>query len=162
MFQGLLCALISPATGCLAGNYTHFDVAVYIPVGAVRSFENLRTLSNNWRRISSQLKVDKVYIEVQRNRELAGDDLLERVKQFFLDRGVRVAGGMALSDGGSGQFRSFCYTDPQDREFVKKPPNWPPGILTRSFRTIFSLSPPNMIPTSRPRGKKAGPNSGWT
>jgi hypothetical protein len=108
-----------PATGGLAGNYTNFDVAIYIPVGAVRSFENPRTLSNNWRRISGQLKVDKVYIEVQRNRELAGDDLLERVKKFFLDRGVRVAGGMALSDGGSGQFRSFCYTNPKDREFVK-------------------------------------------
>jgi hypothetical protein len=117
--RGLLCALALPALSCLAGNYTNFDVAIYIPVGAVRSFENPRTLSNNWKRISSQLKVDKVYIEVQRNRELAGDDLLERVKQFFLDRGVRVAGGMALSDGGSGQFRSFCYTDPKDREFVK-------------------------------------------
>ena len=118
-FWIFLCALALPATGCLAGNYTNFDVAIYIPVGAVRSFENPRTLSNNWRRISSQLKVDKVYIEVQRNRELAGDDLLERVKKFFLDRGVRVAGGMALSDGGSGQFRSFCYTNPKDREFVK-------------------------------------------
>jgi hypothetical protein len=117
--RGLLCALALPALSCLAGNYTNFDVAIYIPVGAVRSFENPRTLSNNWKRISSQLKVDKVYIEVQRNRELAGDDLLERVKQFFLDRGVRVAGGMALSDGGSGQFRSFCYTNPKDREFVK-------------------------------------------
>ncbi len=118
-FWKLLCALALPATGCLAGNYTNFDVAIYIPVGAVRSFENPRALSNNWRRISRQLKVDKVYIEVQRNRLLAGDDLLERVKQFFLDRGVRVAGGMALSDGGSGQFRSFCYTNPKDREFVK-------------------------------------------
>ncbi|MGB7747251.1 MAG: hypothetical protein WBN75_08185 [Verrucomicrobiia bacterium] len=119
LLRGLLCALALPATGCLAGNYTNFDVAIYIPVGAVRAFENPRTLSNNWRRISSQLKVDKVYIEVQRNRELAGDDLLERVKKFFVDRGVKVAGGMALSDGGNGQFRSFCYTDPKDREFVK-------------------------------------------
>src|SRR5208283_4898142 len=48
------------------------------------------------------------------------DALLEQVKKFFLDRGVRVAGGMALSDGGSGQFRSFCYTDPADREFIKQ------------------------------------------
>jgi hypothetical protein len=118
-FRKLLCALALPATCCLAGNYTNFDVAIYIPVGAVRTFENPETLSNNWERISGQLKVDKVYIEVQRNRLLAGDDLLERVKKFFLEKGVRVAGGMALSDGGSGQFRSFCYTDPKDREFVK-------------------------------------------
>ena len=111
-------SILLAAVCCTAGNYANFDVAIYIPVGAVRSFDNPRTLSNDWRRISSQLKVDKVYIEVQRNRELAGDDLLERVKKFFLDRGVRVAGGMALSDGGSGQFRSFCYTNPKDREFV--------------------------------------------
>jgi len=119
-FWKLLCALALPATSCLAGNYTNFDVAIYIPVGAVQSFDDPEVLTNDWTRISSQLKVDKVYIEVQRNRQLAGDELLERVKKFFLDRGVRVAGGMALSDGGNGQFRSFCYTDPKDREFIRR------------------------------------------
>ena len=104
---------------CMAGQYTNFDVAIYIPVKVVQSFENPDKLQNDWDRISSQLKVDKVYIEVQRNRDLASDELLERVKKFFLDHNVRVAGGMALSDGGSGQFKSFCYTDPKDREFVK-------------------------------------------
>jgi len=115
----LFAAVILPAFCCRAGNYTNFDVAVYIPVSAVRSFEDPQKLQDDWNRVSSQLKVDKVYIEVQRNRELAGDELLERVKKFFLDHGVRVAGGMALFDGGFGQFKSFCYTDPQDREFVK-------------------------------------------
>ena len=46
--------------------------------------------------------------------------MLEQVKKFFLDHGVKVAGGMALSDGSiGGQFKSFCYTDPQDRAFIK-------------------------------------------
>jgi hypothetical protein len=108
------------STACAAaGQYTNFDVAVYIPVNIVRSFEDSGKLSNEWARISSQVKVDKVYIEVQRDRNLASDELLEQVKAFFLDKGVRVAGGMALSDGGSGQFRSFCYTDPADRQFIK-------------------------------------------
>src|SRR5271155_5033821 len=116
---GLVGVLLLSAANCLAGNYTNFDVAIYIPVGVVRSFEDPQKLQDDWNRISSQLKVDKVYIEVQRDRQLAGDELLERVKKFFLDRGVRVAGGMALSDGGSGQFHSFCYTDPNDRQFIK-------------------------------------------
>src|SRR5208282_5639721 len=107
-------ALLCPAIG-LAANYTNFDVAIYIPVGVVQHFENPEILTNDWDRIHRQLKVDKVYIEVQRNRSLASDALLEQVKKFFLDRGVRVAGGMALSEGGGGQFRSFCYTDPADR-----------------------------------------------
>jgi hypothetical protein len=112
-------ALGFPAVG-QAGNYTNFDVAIYIPVGVVQRFENPENLTNDWNRIHRQLKVDKVYIEVQRNRNLASDALLEQVKKFFLDRGVRVAGGMALSEGGGGQFRSFCYTDPADRQFVKQ------------------------------------------
>ena len=115
----LFATIVLPAFCCRAGNYTNFDVAIYIPVGVVRSFENPQKLQDDWDRISSQLKVDKVYIEVQRNRDLASDELLERVKKFFLDHGVRVAGGMALSDGGFGQFKSFCYTDPQDRQFIQ-------------------------------------------
>jgi hypothetical protein len=116
----VLAALVLPVFSSRAGHYTNFEVAIYIPVGVVRSFENPQKLQDDWNRISTQLKVDKVYIEVQRDRNLADDELLERVKKFFLDHGVQVAGGMALSDGGFGQFKSFCYTDPADRQFIQK------------------------------------------
>ena len=103
-----------------AGLYTNFDVSIYIPIGVVRNLDDPETLSNQWNRISSQLKVDKVYIEVQRDRNVASDETLERVKKFFVDHGVKVAGGMAASDGSiGGQFKSFCYTDPADRAFIK-------------------------------------------
>jgi hypothetical protein len=112
--------ILLAAVCCCAGNYTNFNVAIYIPVGVVQRFDNLENLTNDWNRINRQLKVDKVYIEAQRNRTLATDEELETVKKFFVDRGVNVAGGMALSDGGFGQFRSFCYTDPADRQFIKQ------------------------------------------
>ena len=116
----LLAAFALSCATCLAGRYTNFSAAIYIPVNVVRNLDDAETLTNQWSRISSQLKVDKVYIEVQRNRTLAEDETLERVKRFFLDRGVRVAAGMAACDGSiGGQFKSFCYTDPKDREFVK-------------------------------------------
>jgi hypothetical protein len=116
----VFCAtLIFPALAN-AGQYTNFAVAVYIPVGVVRSLDDPETLSNQWNRLSQQLKVDKVYIEVQRDRTMASGETLERVKKFFLDHGVQVAGGMAASDGSiGGQFKSFCYTDPADRAFIK-------------------------------------------
>jgi hypothetical protein len=116
----VFCAtLIFPALAN-AGQYTNFTVAVYIPVGVVRSLDDPETLSNQWNRLSQQLKVDKVYIEVQRDRTMASGETLERVKKFFLDHGVQVAGGMAASDGSiGGQFKSFCYTDPADRAFIK-------------------------------------------
>ena len=123
--RGLSCtltlALALAAASGWAGQYTNFSVAIYIPAAIVQSFDDSAKLDNEWTRIRSQLKVDKVYLEVQRNRVLVDDALLERVKRFFLGNGVQVAGGMALSDeGGGGQFRSFCYTDPKDREFIKR------------------------------------------
>ena len=116
----VIAALLLSGRVCFAGNYTNFEVSVYIPVGIVQSFADPQKLVDDWARISRQLKVDKVYIEVQRDRRMADDALLERVKKFFLDHGVQVAGGMALSDGSiGGQFKSFCYTDPGDRRFVQ-------------------------------------------
>ena len=103
-----------------ASQYTNFNVAIYIPVGVVESFADPQKPADDWARISRQLKVDKVYIEVQRDQRLLPDELAERVKKFFLEHGVQVAGGMALSDGSlGGQFKSFCYTDPRDRQFIK-------------------------------------------
>ena len=103
-----------------AGNYTNFSVSVYIPINVVQSFDQPGKLESDWNTIHRQLKVDKVYIEVQRDRRLLSDEQAERVKKFFLDHGVQAAGGMALSDGSvGGQFQSFCYTDPQDRAFIK-------------------------------------------
>ena len=103
-----------------ADNYRNFAVSIYIPASVVHSFEDPQKLQNDWNVISSQLKVDKVYIEAQRDHLTNSDALLDSVKHFFLAHGVRVAGGMALSDGGNGgQFQSFCYTDPNDRAFIK-------------------------------------------
>jgi hypothetical protein len=120
MKRALLFVLLAIGTSCAADNYRNFDVAIYIPAGVVRSFEDPQKLQNDWNVISNQLKVDKVYIEAQRDHQTNSDALLDRVKQFFTERGVRVAGGMALSDGSlDGQFHSFCYTDPNDRAFIR-------------------------------------------
>jgi hypothetical protein len=114
-------ALLFAASSCLAGNYTNFTVAIYIPINVVQSFAQPGRLAGDWETISRQLKVDKVYVEVQRDRRLASDELLDSVKTFFREHQVEVAGGMALSDGSiGGQFKSFCYTDPADRDFIRR------------------------------------------
>jgi hypothetical protein len=141
---GILTAAILTAAffccNCLAGNYTNFDVAIYIPVGVVRSFEDPQKLQDDWDRISSQLKVDKVYIEVQRDRQLAGDELLERVKKFFLEKGVRVGGGMALSMTAAPVNSIHSVTRiPTTASSSKALLNWRRGISMKSFRTISFL-----------------------
>ncbi len=110
--------------------HDQFRVAVYIPVGVVERMKDPAFLQKSWDEISSQVKVDKVYIESYRSGVLADDALLETVKTFFTAHGVEVAGGIAYAAGGdtagftaseveSGQFISFCYTDPKQRDYVK-------------------------------------------
>ncbi len=77
-------------------------------------------LQKSWDEIASQVAVDKVYIESYRSGVLADDALLESVKRFFAAHGVQVAGGIAFTAASSGQFASFCYTDPKDRAYVKQ------------------------------------------
>jgi hypothetical protein len=102
------------------GRYRNFGVAIYIPVRFVQPLAKRETLERQWDTISRQLKVDKVYIESHRDRVTADDGLIEELKRFFAERGVRAAGGLTFSDGAvSGQFRSFCYTNAEDRAWVQ-------------------------------------------
>jgi hypothetical protein len=103
----------------IAQKHKNFRVAVYVPVGVVEHMKDPQWLQTSWDAINSQVKVDKVYIETYRSRRIADEQLIEQVKKFFVDRGVQIAGGMALTGNDSGQFESFCYTDPKDREYVK-------------------------------------------
>lgn len=113
-FTGIVSAALA------AEPHKNFHVAVYIPVSIVqRMHDDPQWLQDSFDRITSQIKVDKVYIETYRSREIASDETIEQVKKFFLDHGVQVAGGIAYSADDGGQFISFSYTDPKEREYVK-------------------------------------------
>ena len=51
--------------------YQNFRVAVYIPVFVVKQMEDPTFLQSSWDTISRQVKVDKVYIETYRSRQIA-------------------------------------------------------------------------------------------
>jgi len=100
--------------------HNQFRVAVYIPVEVVERMKDPAYLEKSWGDIGSQVRVDKVYIESYRSGVLADGALLESVKSFFSAHGVQVAGGIAFTAASTGQFASFCYTDPKDRAYVKQ------------------------------------------
>lgn len=114
-------AATAPHAAFSAAPDANFRVAVYIPVGVVEKMaHDPAYLAESWREIDSQVPVNKVYIETYRSGVLADAATIEQVKKFFLDHGVAVAGGIAYAGADSSQFRSFCYTDPKDRAYVKK------------------------------------------
>lgn len=102
--------------------YKNFKVTVFIPVQVVEQMgRDPAWMQSGWQSISSRLHVDKVFIENYRSGTTADDETLARVKDFFLSRGVAVAGGMALlGPGGGGQFQTLDYTDPKVRELVER------------------------------------------
>ncbi len=119
----LATALLPPtsfaATAAQGAPHQNFRVAVYIPVQIVEHMKDRPWLESSWANINRQVKVDKVYIETYRSGVIADDALIESVKKFFLDRGAQVGGGIAFTAADSSQFRSFCYTNPKEREDVR-------------------------------------------
>jgi len=157
---GLMASVFAVAqtTDAPKHHYQNFLVSIYIPVSIVNKFAEPGRLESEWQKISSQVNVDKVYIESQRSRELASDELLENVKKFFVGHGVQVAGGITWSDVPDGwQFRSFCYTDPKDREFIKKASEQ----LARHFDEII-LDDFYFVTTKNESDIKAKGNRSWT
>ena len=113
---GALWTPAGAASAAPAGHYRNFAAAIYIQVDAVRRLADPKIRDQEYARVAGQVRFDKVYIEVYRNRRAASDSEIESVKRFFLDHGVRVAGGVTLSSSGQGgQFATFDYEDPADR-----------------------------------------------
>jgi hypothetical protein len=133
-FLPFLAVLFMVAPGPLkaapAPGHDQFRVAVYIPVFVVQKMKDPAYLQKSWDDLSSQVKVDKVYIETYRSGTIADDANLEQVKSFFAAHNVETAGGIAYvgrgdtagadaPDDNGGQFISMCYTDPKQRDYVK-------------------------------------------
>jgi len=100
-------------------NQNAFKTVVYIPVEITLKMKDRQWLESSWATIRSQLHVDKVYLETYRSRKLADEALVAEVKEFFTAQGVEVSGAICYSDDDNGQFASFTYTKPEDREYVK-------------------------------------------
>ncbi|MFL7792899.1 MAG: hypothetical protein AB8I69_12220, partial [Anaerolineae bacterium] len=96
--------------------YAPFDVAIYCPAADVRRMEDLDWLEANWDMLCRYLRVDKVYLETFRSSMMVSRETMLKAKQFFEDRGVKVSGGITTTLHGGFPFRTFCYTDAEQRQ----------------------------------------------
>lgn len=121
----------APATQAAAGHKS-FAVTAYCVVGSLTGGggrgaragagggPDLSLLETTWNTLSRQIKIDKVYIETVRDQNEMPEAYIEPLKKFFLDRGVRVAGGMTLANNNSGQYVTYNYSGDADRATVKR------------------------------------------
>ncbi|MCD7850782.1 MAG: hypothetical protein LUH63_14240 [Parabacteroides sp.] len=103
-----------------AGSYKSFKVSVYTRAYEVEKMKDLHWLDSAWTIISSQVKVDKIYLETHRDLLIVPDKTLEQAKKFLQDRGVEVGGGITYTIDESNSFETFSYSNPEHRKKVQE------------------------------------------
>jgi len=102
-----------------AGKYEHFKVSVYARAYEVQKMSDPGWLHDSWETISSQLDVDKIYLETHRDLLVVDDETLENAKLFFRSKGIEVAGGITYTIDESNLFQTYCYSNPEYLEKAK-------------------------------------------
>ena len=128
-FPIILLLFAVPVSICAAGNYRNFTVSVYARVYEVRRMGDLNWLEPRWEEISRQVKVDKIYLETHRDMIVADRETVGKLKRFFQDRGVRVAGGITVTVNEMNRFQTFCYTNPEHRKKLKEVVEYTAGLF---------------------------------
>ena len=117
----LICALlVFCAVIPASARHKNFKVSVYVRAFEVDKMKDTQWLESTWKTISSQLDVDKIYLETHRDMLLVDDATLEKAKAFFEKQGIEVAGGITYTISEPNDFETFSYSDPDNRAWVQK------------------------------------------
>ena len=116
----LFCFAFPAATLFGQGKYRNFTASVYARVYEVRQMGDLDWLEPRWETISSQVNIDKIYLETHRDMIVAEADTLLKLKRFFQERGVQVAGGITITVNERNRFETFCYSNEEHRKKLKE------------------------------------------
>ncbi|MBR0534189.1 MAG: hypothetical protein IJK19_05820 [Bacteroidales bacterium] len=103
-----------------SARHKNFKVSVYVRAFEVARMKDSHWLDSTWNIISSQLDVDKIYLETHRDMTLVDDETLEKAKKFFEKQGIEVAGGITYTISEPNDFETFSYSNPEDRAWVQK------------------------------------------
>ncbi len=112
--------LAAAAFAAPARAYEQFKVAVYCRAYEVREMADPAWLEARWRELSTQVHVDKIYLETHRDLVIVDSSTLEAAKAFFAARGVATAGGITYTIDESNRFETFSYSDPEHRRKVQE------------------------------------------
>jgi hypothetical protein len=131
VFRTLIVFLIAsmPYSAGAAGGYRNFKVSVYARVYEVLRMDDLAWLEPRWNEMAREVKIDKIYLETHRDMKVAGRDTILKLKSFFQDRGVEVAGGITATVNEMNRFETFCYTNPEHRKKLKEIVEFTAGLF---------------------------------
>ena len=112
----LVCLL---ATTIQAGKYQNFKVSTYIRAQDVARMDDEKFLKSTWETVSSQVDLDKIYLETHRDAFIVPEKTLTKVKKFFLSKGLEVGGGITFTRSEPTDFETYSYAREDERQMVK-------------------------------------------
>ena len=114
----VLMALLATATS-QAGKFQNFKVSTYIRAQDVARMEDDKFLQSTWETVSSQVDLDKIYLETHRDAFIVPEKTLLKVKKFFLSKGLEVGGGITFTRSEPTDFETYSYAREEERQQVK-------------------------------------------
>ena len=103
-----------------AKKYQNFKVSTYIRAQDVAKMADDKFLNDTWQTVSSQVDLDKIYLETHRDAFTVDEKTLTKVKKFFLSKGLEVGGGITYTRSEPTDFETYSYARENERQIVKE------------------------------------------
>jgi hypothetical protein len=103
--------------------YKNFNASVYCPVGNLVNITDFEDFNRKFELIEKNVKVGKVYLETYRSGTEISCEQMKKIKDFFLEKGIEVSGGITTDDvydPVEGGFSPQCYTSETVIERMKR------------------------------------------
>ncbi len=115
----VIMTLLTITSDAMSGKYQNFKVSTYIRAQDVARMEDDKFLNDTWETVSSQVDLDKIYLETHRDAFIVPEKTLLKVKKFFQDKGLETGGGITFTRSEPSDFETYSYARPDEREQVK-------------------------------------------
>ena len=103
-----------------AGKYQNFKVSTYIRAQDVARMADDKFLNATWETVSSQVDLDKIYLETHRDAFTVDEKTMNKVKKFFLSKGLEVGGGITYTRSEPTDFETYSYARENERQQVRE------------------------------------------
>ena len=118
MLAAVAVLAVLPAAG--KGKYQNFKVSTYIRAQDVARMADDKFLNQTWETVSSQVDLDKIYLETHRDAFTVDEKTMTKVKKFFLSKGLEVGGGITYTRSEPTDFETYSYARPVECQQVRE------------------------------------------
>ena len=100
--------------------YQNFQAAVYLRAGDIAALGgDINPFKERFEALCSSIKISKVYVETHRDLVIPSEAILVAVRDYLVNRGTQVAGGITVTINERDHFATYCYSNPEYRQKLK-------------------------------------------